>query len=266
MVDFRVPRPGLTLFSGEIERFDVEGTGSGFFVFTCGDPSVLSDRLLIEPFDIALALAGLGSKCPLCTPFVPYCTCESSIPREIEPFSEPVTAERGLLPVVAEEDKVGGLDEDLRVDLAGDAGCSLFGGIGRLTSFSSSLRLKESSDGFGRPSGALVELVGFDPGIEAFEVLAEFWERGPSATDRGREDAFEMLPLGVWRAIDDAVGLEEAGGVAGLGLLSVPTLVRFGGIPFFGETLCRLSRALSCFLGVDLWLGTPAGCFASLVA
>lgn len=270
MVDLRVPRPGLTFFCGEIERFDAGGVGWGFVVFTDGDPGIIFDRLLIEPLDIGLALAGLVAKCPMCTPFVTCCTCKSSVPPDDALFSMLERAGRGVLVVVAEEDRVGGLEDDLRLDLTGDADCSLFESIDGLTSPSSPLPLKELSDRFERRSAALVELMGFGPEMEAFEAAVAFWERTPSVIDRGREEAFEMLPLGAWRAIDDAVGLEWAGGVAGLGFLSVPTMVRFGGIPFFGEALWTLSRAVSCFfscfLGVDLRASSPAGCFASLVA
>lgn len=260
IVDFRATIPGLTFLRGDSCRDEAVLVGLELIAFTDGEAKTVLDPLLIDPFDNGLAVVGLGPVRPLRTVLVTDRARPSSAPRIDAVFEAWPTVERGLLSVAVEETRGNGLDEVFKIDLTGDVDPALSGGIGGLFSASSSFPLNAS---FRCPTALLMELTefrGLRPTVKPFDAVVVACGRRPSVLDRGREEAFERLPFGVFRAEDDTVGLEAAGGVA-LVFLSVAATVRAGGMPFFGDGLCTPSLALSGFLPTVLLLGASSDAF-----
>lgn len=145
-----------------------------------------------------------------------------------------------LLPVTGEEARVDLLEGDLRRNFTGDVDSALSDDERGLCSAFPVLPFAVSMSCLVGISTELTEFRDFRPRVGVVDAVTLERKRPPSAADRGREEAFERLPFGTVRVIDDTVGLEAMGAV-GVFVLSAAVTVRLGGIPFFGDALCGFS-------------------------
>lgn len=149
------------------------------------------------------------------------------------------------------------LEEDLRRNLTGDVDLALSDDRG-LCSASSVVEVDVSGRCLVGSSTEVTEFRDLRPRVGVVDAVTVECTRPPSAVDKGREEAFERLPFGMFRVIDDTVCL-EAMGVVGVLFLSAAVTVRLGGIPFFGDALCRVSLF---FLVATPFIGLVPGAFS----
>lgn len=232
--------------------------GWDFFALIDGEADMVLDLLLIDPLHVVLASDGLGPMRTWRTTLFPGRTRPSSDPRVEVAFDDGDDVEFGLLSVVVDVARVDRSDEGLRMNLTGDVEPALSERLDGGSSTSSFSLFNGSNRCFLEPSVELTELPDLRPRLGVIDAVVAACEWRPSAVDRGRGEAFERLPFGVLRAIDDAVGFEAVDGVA-TNFLSVAAMVRFGGIPFFGDALCTLSLVCSCFLATGVFVVSLPG-------
>lgn len=144
------------------------------------------------------------------------------------------------MPVVVEDASEDRFEEDLRIDLTGDVDPVLSVESGGLFSISSSLPLSRPRSWIVEPSAELTEFLALRPPTAEADSKAAVCERPLSVLDGGRGGGLVRLPFGVCREAEDTVDL-EAFGVAGFVLVSLIAMIGFGGMPFLGDGLCRLS-------------------------